>query len=199
MSEFEELQKIWNTQNGEVMYAINEKALQRKISFKKRAAQRRANTVELGLVSINLVTGSYLIVDTFINKEGVWDYIGGAILYVAAFLMIIFRMARKKKEREFGRSMMDELNHAISNTTSLLQIASMMIYYYLIPVSIYAILKMLFFEASLEKWLLMCGMFILSYLLIRWEKTRKHLPRKRELEKLRTKLIEDENGLQTTP
>lgn len=190
MLHFEEMQKIWNEQKGETMYAINESALHKSITTKKDAASKRINMVELGLIVINSAVSIILLADAVLDKEGLWDYLGAFIMALTVVFLVLFRRKRKKKENTFDRSMLGELDHAISNSHSIIQMTVIMIYFYLIPVGLYAILKMLYFGASLEKWLLILGMFILAFVLIRWERKVYHIPRKRDLLALKKKLMD---------
>ncbi|MEQ6166532.1 hypothetical protein AAOE16_05005 [Ekhidna sp. MALMAid0563] len=189
--EFEEMQKIWNEQKGETMYAINESALHKSIRRKKAAAGKRINLVEIMLMIINSTVSIILFTDAILDKEGPWDYVGATIMALTVVFLIYFRNKRKAKENTFDRSMMGELDHAIANSDSMVQIATIMIYYYLIPVGIYTLSKMLYFGADFEKWLLIIGMFALAFFLVRWEREAMHIPRKRNLIALKKRLIEE--------
>ena len=169
---------------------INERALQLSITKKKDGIRKKINLIELSLIAINSVVSTVLLVDAILDKEGFWDYAGAVIMALTVFFLLFFRSRRKKRENTFDRSMLGELDHAIANSHSILQIATMMIYYYLIPVGLFSIGKMMYFGASIEKWLLIIGMFALAFILIRWERKACHIPRKKRLEGLRKKILE---------
>lgn len=188
--ELEELQKIWNEQKGETMYAINENALHENISKKKSLASMRMNIVELSLMAINSFVGIFLLADAIIDKEGIWDYSFSIVMLFTVLFLANFRKKRLKQEKTFDRSMLGELDHAISNSSSIVQISTIMIKFYLLPVSIFSIAKMTVFGASLEKWLLVIGAFILAFILVYYERKVCHIPRKEKLIKLRKKLME---------
>lgn len=189
--EFEEMQKIWDEQKGENMYVINESALHKSVTRKKNAARRRINIVEISLMIINSIVSVLLLADAIIDKEGIWDYGGAVIMALTVIFLLFFRNKRRKNERTFDRSVLGELDHAIANSQSIIQIATIMIYYYLIPISIFSIGKMVYFGASMEKWLLIIGMFALSFFLVRWERKTLHIPRKKSLLALKKKLMEE--------
>ncbi|MEO1254927.1 MAG: hypothetical protein AAFY41_08585 [Bacteroidota bacterium] len=188
--EFEELQKIWNSQKGETMYAINESALHSSITRKKDGISRKINMLELALIFINSTCALILFIDSIIDNENSWDHIGATILALTVVFLLFFRQRRLKKENTFDRTMLGELDHAIANSQSILQIATMMIYYYLLPVAVFSIGKMIYFGASLERWLLILGMFALALFLIRWERQNLHIPRKKRLIELKKKIME---------
>ena len=191
MMEFEEMQKIWNEQKGETMYAIDQQALHNSVGRKKDAASRRINKVEISLMIINSIVTIVLLTDAIIDKEGLWDYAGAGVMGLTVLFLLFFRRKRKKKENSFDRSLMGELEHAISNSDSMIRIATIMIYYYLVPLGIFTLAKMIYFGASIEKWLLIIGMYGLAFFLVRWERKAYHIPRKRNLMSLKKKLMEE--------
>jgi sterol desaturase/sphingolipid hydroxylase (fatty acid hydroxylase superfamily) len=189
--ELEELQKIWNEQKGENMYAINESSLHNSILKKKNLASRRMNTVEIGLMSINATTGIIILIDAMMDQEGIWDYLLGLIMLLTVIFLAFFRQKRLRKEKVFDRTMLGELDHAIANSNSIVQITTMMIYYYLIPLCTYTSIKMFVFGASLEKWLLVVGAYVVAFFIVYYERRVYHIPRKEKLINLRNKLCEN--------
>ncbi|MEP1097165.1 MAG: hypothetical protein ABJG78_18770 [Cyclobacteriaceae bacterium] len=188
--EFEEMQKVWNKQSNEILYVINEDALHRRVKAKKKKANRIVDITEKGLMIVNTITAGILVADAIIDKEGFWDYGGAlAMLFTVGYLLVI-RRKRQKSENKFDRSMLGELDHAISSTQSTISIASTMIWWYFTPIAVFTISKMIFKGASVESWLLISGAFVLAYFLVNWEKSHCHEPRKRHLESLRQKLMD---------
>jgi hypothetical protein len=102
-----------------------------------------------------------------------------------------FRWKRKKAENTFDRSMLGELDHAISNANYLIRFNHLMLVGYLIPMSVVSLSALIFSGASLEKWLIMTGAFILSFFLVRFEQKACNIPRINQLLALRKKLIEE--------
>lgn len=188
--EFEEMQKIWDEQKGETMYAINESALHKSVTRKKDAASRRINKVEVSLMIINGLCTILLFVDALDDPHN-WDFFGSAIMLCTVLYIAFTRHKRRKEERTFNRNMIGELDHAIANTNSIIQISRMMIIGYLIPISVFYFSKMASLGASKEKWMLMIGLYVLAFILIVWERKKIHLPRKDSLLSLKKKLIED--------
>ncbi|WP_436517186.1 hypothetical protein [Ekhidna sp. To15] len=188
--EFDEMQKIWNEQKGETMYAINETALHKSITRKKNAASKRIDMVENWISLINGTVAVFLFIDA-LDDPHYWDFVGSAMMLATVIYIQISRYKRLKAENMFDRSMFGELDHAIANTNSIIHISRMMVIGYLVPFSFFYILKMIVIEASLEKWLLVTGMYILSFVLIYWERKKMHIPRKENLEVLKKKLMEE--------
>jgi len=185
--DIEELQKVWNEQKGENMYVINESALMKSINRKKNAASRRINKVEIGLIIINSLCSILLFTDS-LDDPHKWDLLGSFMMLGTVIYVLISRLKRKRSENTFDRTMLGELDHAISNTNSIIRFSRLMILGYLIPFSVFYVGKMIDLGAPLEKWLLIFGLYILAFLLITWERKHMHIPRKEQLQKLREKL-----------
>ena len=188
--EFDELQKIWDTQNNKPMYVINEEALHRRIRSKKHKASYASNITELGLVLIAVVTSCYL----FLKHAGSGDFFAilpGVALLLTAVYVILSRFRRKQYERQFDQSMLGDLDHAISNVEFEVRRSKTFIWWYIIPIAIPVFLNMYLKEVSLWKWALIIGCFILSYVVVQFGLNRAQLPRKRSLQALRKKLTED--------
>ncbi|NQZ76669.1 MAG: hypothetical protein HRT61_11280 [Ekhidna sp.] len=156
---------------------------------KKDAASKRINKVEIALILMNSACSILLFVDALDDIDN-WDFIGSLIMLVSVLYILFLRYRRRKSENTFDRTMFGELDHAIANTNSIIHISRMMITGYLIPMSIYLVLKMLAHGAALEKWLMVIGMYSLAFLLIVWERKNYHLPRKNSLIALKKKLTE---------
>lgn len=54
--EFDEIKKIWDAQNNQPLYVIDEKALHNRIQSKMKDVLLRANVNEWGVIIINLCT-----------------------------------------------------------------------------------------------------------------------------------------------
>lgn len=188
--EFEEMQKIWNEQKGEAMYAINESALHKTVKRRKAAASKRIGKVEIMLSLINGFCGIFLFVDA-LNDIAQWDYLGSLILLTSVAYIQWSRHQRLKAEKTYDRTILGELDHTIANTNSIIRISRLMIIGYLIPMSVLYFFKMIIEEASLDKWLLIAGMYTLACFLIIWERRKMHEPRRDNLIRLRKKLREE--------
>ena len=189
--EFEEMQKIWVEQKGETMYAINEAALHKSIQRKKRAASRRINKVEISLMIINFICTIFLFYKACYDTH-YWNLVTAFMMLGTVIYIGHKRAQRRQATNTFDRSMLGELDHAISDTDSIIHISRMMITGYLIPFSVLFTIKMVVLGASIDKWFLVGGMYGLAFTLVLLERKKMHLPRKAHLLSMRRKLVEDE-------
>lgn len=184
------MQKIWDNQRNEMLFVINEEAMHNRVKAKKRQATRIVNVTEIGLMIVNTITAIILLIDAIKDNEGIYGYTGVGIMLFTVCYLVYIRNKRKKKDLRFDRSILGELDNAISNTQSTIKIGRTMIYWYFIPIAIFIFIKMIYQDATLSKWLFVIGAFILGFFVAGWEIKKWHIPRKRQLEGLREKLVE---------
>lgn len=192
--EFEEMKKIWDSQNNEQLYAINEAALHRSIKSKKKRAARLTNINDFGLMAIGIATA--LIYSFSAETPGIYDYLIVAMLFLLTGYVWLGRIHRKKKERTFGRTMLGDLDHAISSVSYEMNRSVKMVWYFVLPSAILIFFNLARGDTSLWKWVSIAAAFVLSALILRRDYNRCQKPEKRKLEALRDKLIEEtESGL----
>lgn len=184
------MRRIWDSQNKEPLYAINEQALHRRIKAKKNKASFVSNINEIGLIAIAIITS----VPLFIKNAGVdniYAYPPVIVLLLTGVYVWIGRKKRKKLEKQFDQSIIGDLDQAIANVSFEVNRAKTFIFWYILPLSFPAFLNMYMNEASLTKWAIVIAAFILSYIVVRIGLSYSQIPNKRRLEALREKLISE--------
>lgn len=191
--EFEEMKKIWDDQNQRPLYAIDEDALRRRIHSKSRKASITSNVNEIALILISLVTFTIIIVKN-IDRSNPYAYPPVIMLMLTSVYVYIGRVRRKKKEQQFDRTMLGDLDHALYNVDYEVKRARTFPLWYLLPVAIPAMLNMYMNDASVFKWTFVSGAFVLSYLVVWFGLTKMQEPHKRKLERLKEKILNDDWG-----
>ncbi|MEO9022612.1 MAG: hypothetical protein ABI237_11085 [Ginsengibacter sp.] len=122
--EFNEMKKIWDSQNNEPLYAINEEALHNRILSKKKTGYHITNTSELLLIIVNAAAGLFVLSVNF-SKPGmnIYMYLLAAWMLFSALYMLVSRIRRIKGSQQFDRSMLGDLSHAISMATYQVQLS----------------------------------------------------------------------------
>lgn len=189
--EFEEMKKVWDSQNEETLYVINEDAMYRSVISKRKSTGRVINKNEIGLLIINTGVGFLLLFDALFHQEHIWDYLMSALMFLTVIYLFFSRKKRKTDKQQFDRSVLGEINHAIANAMASKQLASQMLWWYILPVGVLVTIKMSYSETSLNQWLITIGMILLGSILTRWELQRCHKPRLEKLERLKEKLVEE--------
>ncbi len=185
--EFDELQKIWDAQNNEPLYAINEKALHNRILSKRRQARRITNISELLLIIVNLGAGCFVFGINLFKKPGnMFMYLMAAWMFATALYLLVSRIHRIRGDRRFDRSMHGDLNHAISVATYQVRLSQIM-RWNILPIGALSLLSA--WEGGKLFWVagLIGISFALAWYAGNWEHSI-YKTRKRELEILQKKL-----------
>ena len=190
--EFEDMQVIWNNQNNERLYVINEAALYEQIKRKGKSVNRLLELSEIVMIAVNLIVGIFLLIDTFNDNDPTYEYLLPA-MYIAYFIgALIFRSTRRKEQVRFEETMLGELEKAIWQADYLIKQGRALIKWYLFPLML-AVCGITLYNGkpfwALAAFILMASA---SYLSHYWEIERCYVPKKRELEGLREKLVAPE-------
>lgn len=189
--EFDELQKIWNSQTREPLWVINESALHKRILAKKNQARHITTISEWLLLFVNTGAGSLILgVNFFKRPENLSLYLMAAWMFLTALYVLISRIRRLKGSNEFDRSMLGELKYAISMATYQVRLSQLM-RWNVLPIGALSLLGI--FEGGKSVWLALgiLTFFVLTYFASGWEH-RVYITKKRELEALQKKLEKDE-------
>jgi hypothetical protein len=188
--EFEEMRKIWDSQNNQTLYAIDETALSNRITARKNSARRTTNLSELVVIVTHFMATAILVIVIWMNKlNSVSMYLLTAWMFVTAVVSTVVRVSRIYSKVRFDLSMFGELGHAISLATHQVRFSNLM-KWNSIPVAALAILVV--WEGGKSIWIVigMTVFFAGAYLASQWEHNF-YKKKKYELEQLRVKL--DEN------
>lgn len=189
--DFEQMQKIWDEEKKENFFVINEDAMRKTVTSKKRVANRDVNVTEIGLMIINTITATILLTRALIDSKAWPSYLGVGIMLFTVFYLMYIRRKRKKADLTFDRTMLGELDHAIANVKSTIAIGRTMIYWYILPIGIFSIVKMTIQGAAIEKWLFVLVAFALGHFVSNLGVKKQHIPRLEKLQQLKAKLTEE--------
>ena len=187
---FEDMKKIWDEQNQTHLYVIDEKLLQENIKAKKSGAIRFINKMEWFIIIANSCAAGVILIANLLNYPGdIFAYLMAIALLGSVGYAINRRMHRLKNENRFDRTLLGDLEHAISNATYRARLSSWLLMYWIV----FAILFVLNFineGKSLMIILLAVAFCIIVYFLGRWEHRSWHLANKKRLEAMKAKLTE---------
>lgn len=187
--EFAEMKILWDTQNEEKLYAINEQALHEQIQRRGRSVDRTLQRYEWVMVGVNLLTALVLLVSAYVNKETLLLYaIAAAYLAYALFFLLLHRR-RHRQDRNFAPTMLGDLDKALWQLNYLVDQARSTILWYSLPLTI--ILTGYLLVRANWGWALAFAIVMgtASYLNIKWEVNRCYRPQINSLQALRAKLV----------
>ena len=188
--EFEELKKIWDAQNNQPLYAINEKAMYNYILSKKRQAHHITNISELLIIVVNICSGSVVLGMNLLKQNGNLSlYILSFWMFGSALFMLVNRIRRIKGNNQFDRSMSGDLSYAVSLATYQVRISQIM-RWNILPIGALTVLGL--WEGGKPVWIAIIVLlfFALTYYAGGWEHNI-YKRKKRELEILKKKLDDE--------
>lgn len=185
------MQIIWNEQNSEKMYAINEEALFKVIRKKGRSINALLNMVEWVMILVNFGVSITLLIDAILDREGMLAFALAAAYFAYAIVAVYFRQRRQNLGEKFSDTILGELDKAIWQTDYMMRQGHNLFWWYLVPL---ALLAALYMAIQGDKWLwagFSLALPIVTYFAMRWEYRKWHRPRRQELESLRETLMAD--------
>jgi hypothetical protein len=216
--EFSELKMIWDSQNQEPLYAMNEAALQGIVQRKNQEWNRSLSCCFTTEITIGLICGALMLVCAGMAIFGDpawlaalpwikvapsrWDVFallaaGGIWFYYSAYMFL----ARKRQQRRvevFDSTLRGDLDRALAETDFQIAHARSIVWWGLVPVWVATSLWLAVFYRllAMPAWsyvfigATMLGSFVVVVSGKQKSITNRFEPRRRELESLRTKLAD---------
>lgn len=186
-----EIQKIWDSQNNKPMYVIREEALHQKILAKGRKAGKTANITEWVLIFTGLLAAGILIVfDLFYDEGNAFSYISVVLFLLITVYGIINRFLRKKRKENFERTMLGDLENALSVSKYQISLSKGMLFGFWPAVYLVSVLSLVMSDKPLWFALALAVLFSgVSY--ASWWENKCYVRRRDELIQLKQKLTEE--------
>jgi len=113
--EFDEMKRIWDAQNNQPLYVLDEKALHNRIQAKMNGALHFASINEWFSIFVYLGAGGLLLgLNSFKSGANIFMYLESAWMFATVLYVVVSRIRRIKASRRFDRSIHGDLDHAIS-------------------------------------------------------------------------------------
>lgn len=189
MKEFDDMKIIWDSQNEEKLYAINENALYKQIKRKGNSVSRLLQRFEFVMVGVNLLVAGFLVVATLFNDSDPFEYLLPFIYLAYAIIFFAWRRGRRQDDAHFEPTMLGELDKAIWQINYLIRRTRELMIWYLAPLALFVGGMMLYEGQPLFALAILIVMGGAGLLTDRWEIKRCYLPKKQSLEALRATLV----------
>ncbi|HTE25492.1 hypothetical protein [Flavitalea sp.] len=191
--EFDELQKVWDSQNDKPLYAIDENALHNRIISKKNKGRHISNISEFLTILVNFATGAFILgINILKENPNISMYLLSAWMFSVAVYTLVSRSRRIKNDNLFDRSIRGDLFHAVSVANYQVKFSRLM-RWNILPISLFMVLSVM--ESGKSIWLAVgtSVFLILANYAAGWEHNI-YKTRKLELEILRDMLENDKQG-----
>lgn len=186
-----DLQKIWDAQNQSPLYMFDEAMLTTQVIKKKVKIQKIVTYTEYIYLFATFLAGSIIVGKAFFTGNHlVYKYLMATIFYLATVYLFYQRYLRKKEEEIFGNSILEEVEHALSNSAHQVKLSSRMLYvFFPLISSLIILIKWISAGFSIET-LGVVLFFGVTYIAARWENSR-YAIKTEELYTLKRKLLEE--------
>ena len=193
--DFEEMKMIWDTQNNEPLYAVNERALHQSVRRKSRRFKQLVVFFEF-VVCLNIFgLGAFYAVTTLLRGQQYERLASAAILLATAAYFVVGITYRRRREAEFESTLLGDIDNALWQVRNHVSRARALRWSLIVPCSLAVAIDWIFPLGEFRQgWL-----FLLFFLLmatsawgIEYEIRCWYLPRQRNLEALRNTLVESE-------
>ena len=193
--EFEEMKKIWDAQNGQALYAIDEKALHNKVIAKKNKAAQTANKMELTLIG-SLLVASGMIWWAMLMKSSfeLVQVVFASLLLLVAAAIFLSRRKRLAWQNSFENSMLGDLEQGLANARYQVNLSKAAGFLYL-TVAGFAVVSVFQEVADWWKSALVLLLFGFGYFASRWEHRKFYVGQKKNLTVMKEQLLRMENDL----
>lgn len=183
---FEEMKKIWDEQNRQPLYVLDEAALHRQVLRRGRRVARWAHINEVGLLLICIITPLILL---WKAPDELNSYL--TLILMAGIGLYIWRLRwqRRRQQASFSHSVRGQLEAAMANADYLVRQGRTFVWWFLLPLAAITLLNMVLAGKSWIYILFIVAAFVLAYLLVRWELRHIHRPRRQQLEALHRLLM----------
>jgi hypothetical protein len=189
--EFEDLKKMWHSQDKAYIYNFDEQALHNRIKAKQRQAYHIVHASEWLSIGAFAVAGGAILVSSWMKSGGsIYMYLLAGWMLIAAVYLFVSRARRIKGQGQFERTMRGDLEYAISLASYQVRLSGMLRWN--LPV-VGILILLSFWEGGQSLWAIL-GFVVfltLAHFAAGWEHGI-YKARKRELEILKSKLEEEE-------
>ena len=182
------MKKIWDAQNGQALYAIDEEALHKRVLNKKDKAAKIANLAEWILIGSLLFSTGIIMTAAIYKSKFEWaPMLMAAMMVTVAIVIYVRRIKRLSWQNTFDNNILGDIEQAVANANSQVQLSKAMRWIYIAV----AVLSVLGVVDNISQWwigALVALFFGLVYMAARWEHRTFYVSQKKGLEEMRDKL-----------
>jgi hypothetical protein len=190
--DFEQMQLVWDREKSRTLYALDLDALHASVRKRGRRIAAGVEAMEIGMIAISIFLAGFLVSEPLLRGDDPQQYASAAVLLGVAVYLVVGRVQRRARERMFASSLRGDLERAIAQVDYHIQRVRTFHWWFFLPSFLTIVIGQAFEDEikSTWVWLLVLAAFPLGIWVARRE-LRCLLPRKRELEALRAKLVDE--------
>jgi len=188
----EDMQKIWDSETNQTLYVMNQKAVESFVKKKANSANRKAAYVENFIIIMNLVVPIILMtIISLNNKQHFGEYALAAFMILTALFTYNYKRRRISSQKNWGKSMLDSMDHAIHNATYQAKMTNIFLIWYILIVGVLSVINLIIEKTNIWLILMIAFIFIIGLIVGRWEQKAWHNKQLEDLISLREKLVSE--------
>lgn len=189
---FEDLQVIWDSQKNQKLFAINGSALQRLVEKDALAINRDLKWLELVAIFLLLFLGIAVLIDTFFNGDEYFQLVGVAVEFMLAVCLLFRRRQRESGLNIQSASLLDRIEMAMKQAQATIHRGRDLALFFAIFVFYGVAIRMFIYGWRGSEIKLAVGVInvVLLFVVFKLNEIKVHVPRLKNLEALRTKLLD---------
>jgi hypothetical protein len=193
--DFEEMKVIWDTQNAEPLYAVNEQALRQSVRRKTRRLNRLIVFFEAAVIAGTVGLSAFYIAIPLLRGQQYERFVSAAILLGAAAYFFAGIAHRRRREAEFEPSLLGDIDKALWQVRHHVSRARGIRWSILVPFCVAMVIDWIFpLGESRKGWLVLLTLLLMALTAwgVEYEIRSCYLPKERRLEALRKMLVDSE-------
>ena len=185
--DFNDMKKIWDEQNQQSVYAIDEEALHNNVIKKKNRAALIANRTEVYMIGSLIIAASVIWGATIITGE-----IQMLPLALSGFMVVMAILLYKKRRKRllwqntYDRTLLGDLDEALANAEYQLSFSKWSKNLFLVVAALTVV--DVFSPEAWWKSVIVLVFFVVVYFLAKWEYRTLYLSQKNNLKAMRDKV-----------
>jgi hypothetical protein len=190
--EFEDMKKIWDEQNNENIYAINESELHRRVIRNKNRVKRMVNKFEWTCL-IAMICCGLLAAAMGVLHVQIYKLVNAFIFFMIAGYIYKSRLERINYEGRSNLSLLEDLEQAIRSIDYHAKRQKYFVLWYMLPIFFTIIVNAAFSHSKpWWLWVIFLTFFAFAYWAVKKELSCRILPKKEDLLYLRSLLLNNE-------
>jgi hypothetical protein len=199
--EFDQLHVIWNAQQNEPLFAINERAMHNLIRCKSARIDRLVSWCELAVIALTLLIAVLLPLDAWREGDGWHAYAVALICLATAIWTLLARWQRHLQVATYEQSVKGIAERALAQLDRHMQRLRLYFWGFHVPIALAAAIGLTAYSNK-RPLLIWAGVLVVTafvYWATHYDIHGRLIPRCRELQQLLAKLTEAEETRPETP
>jgi hypothetical protein len=190
--DFEQMQLVWDREKSRTLYALDLDALHASVRKRGRRIAAGVEAMEIGMIAISIFLAGFLVSEPLLRGDDPQQYASAAVLLGVAAYLLVGRRRRRERERGFASNLRGDLERAIAQVDYHLQRVRTVHWWFFLPSFLTIVIGQAFEDEIVSTWLWLPVLAAFPFgLWVARQELRCHLSRKRDLESLRAKLVDE--------